>query len=109
MARAVPVNDHMVFTVPVEPLPARSGGPPLCIGSWGSAGLRRVVRIGDGWLASAYNTTPEDFAAGWRRLRQQIADGGGHPGAWRNGLATLRFHLGDDADAVLADRLALSS
>jgi len=42
----------------------RAGPVPLWIGSWGSAaGLRRVARLGDGWLASAYNTTP----AGWRR------------------------------------------
>ena len=39
---------------------APGGGVPLWIGSWGSAaGLRRVARLGDGWLASAYNTTPE--------------------------------------------------
>jgi len=37
---------------------------PLWIGSWGSpAGLRRVARHGDGWLASAYNITPERLAA----------------------------------------------
>lgn len=33
---------------------------PLWLGSWGSAaGLRRVARLGDGWLASAYHETPE--------------------------------------------------
>ena len=37
--------------------------PPLWIASWGSpAGLRRVAELGDGWLASAYNTTPDAFA-----------------------------------------------
>ena len=42
---------------PLEPRPATP--PPLWIASWGSpAGLRRVARLGDGWLASAYNTTP---------------------------------------------------
>lgn len=49
----------------LEPRPTRPEGPPLWIGSWGSpAGLRRVARLGDGWLASAYNTTPEQVAAG---------------------------------------------
>ena len=49
----------------LEPRPLRPDGPPIWIGSWGSpAGLRRVVRLGDGWLASAYNTTPEQVAAG---------------------------------------------
>jgi alkanesulfonate monooxygenase SsuD/methylene tetrahydromethanopterin reductase-like flavin-dependent oxidoreductase (luciferase family) len=36
---------------------------PLWVASWGSpAGLRRAARA-DGWLASAYNTTPPRFAA----------------------------------------------
>ncbi len=92
---------------PLEPSPAQSGGPPLWIGSWGSAvGLRRVARIGDGWLASAYNTTPEVFADAWRRLRQEVAGRGGDPDAWDNGLATLWFHLGDDAETMLTERLA---
>ena len=45
----------------LEPEGPRLAAPPtpvpLWIGSWGSAaGLRRVARLGDGWLASAYNT-----------------------------------------------------
>ena len=38
------------------PPPRQSRGIPVWIGSWGSrAGMRRVARAGDGWLASAYN------------------------------------------------------
>lgn len=92
---------------PLEPLPTQPGGPPLWIGSWGSAvGLRRAARIGDGWLASAYNTTPDVFAGAWRRLRQEVADHGGDPDVFDNGLATLWFHLGDDAEVMLTQRLA---
>jgi alkanesulfonate monooxygenase SsuD/methylene tetrahydromethanopterin reductase-like flavin-dependent oxidoreductase (luciferase family) len=55
--------------VPLDPRPARDGGVPLWLGSWGSpAGLRRVSRLGDGWLASAYNTDPQAFAAARERL-----------------------------------------
>ncbi len=44
----------------LEPRPVQPGGPPVWIASWGSpAGLRRVARLGDGWLASAYHTSPE--------------------------------------------------
>jgi len=44
----------------LEPRPV---GAPLWVASWGSdAGMRRVARLGDGWLASGYNTTPEAFA-----------------------------------------------
>ena len=47
----------------LRPHPARPDGPPIWVASWGSAaGLRRVARLGDGWLASAYNTTPERVA-----------------------------------------------
>src|SRR3954447_4336060 len=55
---------YAVPDAPLAPAPRRSGGVPIWIGSWGSAaGLRRVARLGDGWLASAYNTSPEGFAA----------------------------------------------
>ena len=80
--------------------PLRREGIPLWIGSWGSrAGLARVARMGDGWLASAYNTTPERFAAGSR------AAADGFPSA----LATMRTWVADDsceADRVLGDVLA---
>ena len=55
------------------PEPAQHGGPPIWIGSWGSgAGLRRVARLGDGWLASAYNTTPSAFGEAWQTLRSNL-------------------------------------
>ena len=31
-------------------------------------GLRRVARLGDGWLASAYNTDPQTFSTALTRL-----------------------------------------
>jgi alkanesulfonate monooxygenase SsuD/methylene tetrahydromethanopterin reductase-like flavin-dependent oxidoreductase (luciferase family) len=51
--------------VMLEPRPVQRPGRPIWIASWGSpAGLRRVARLGDGWLASAYNTTPGPFPRG---------------------------------------------
>lgn len=61
-----------LFEEAVRTVRARLGteGPPLWIASWGSpAGLRRVARLGDGWLASAYNTTPADLARGRAALQ----------------------------------------
>ena len=56
-------------SAPLSPAPFSSDGVPVWIGSWGSAaGLRRVARHGDGWLASAYNTDPATFAAGRAQL-----------------------------------------
>jgi alkanesulfonate monooxygenase SsuD/methylene tetrahydromethanopterin reductase-like flavin-dependent oxidoreductase (luciferase family) len=80
--------------------PLRREGIPLWIGSWGSpAGMARVARAGDGWLASAYNTTPERFAAG----REKLPDG------FPNALATMWTWVADDqreADRMLAEVLA---
>ena len=81
----------------LEPEPVQAGGPPIWIGSWGSdAGLRRVTRLGDGWLASAYNTTPERFAEGWTRVHELLPVHGKDPGTFANALATTMIHVEDD-------------
>jgi alkanesulfonate monooxygenase SsuD/methylene tetrahydromethanopterin reductase-like flavin-dependent oxidoreductase (luciferase family) len=93
----------------LRPRPARPEGPPIWIGSWGSeAGLRRTARLADGWLASAYNTTPDQFARAWRRLRDLLLEYGKNPDGFPNGLATMWFHLTDDeaeAELVLRTRI----
>jgi alkanesulfonate monooxygenase SsuD/methylene tetrahydromethanopterin reductase-like flavin-dependent oxidoreductase (luciferase family) len=85
--------------VRLEPGPAQDGGPPIWIGSWGSdAGLRRVARLGDGWLASAYNTTPQGFAEGTTRLRELLPLHEKDPDAFSNALATMMIHVEDDRE-----------
>ena len=95
--------------VELQPYPAQPGGPPIWIGSWGSdAGLRRVARLGDGWLASAYNTTPELFADARARLGDYLTEYGKNPVAFPNGLATMWFHITEDrseARRILQQRL----
>jgi probable F420-dependent oxidoreductase len=83
--------------VTLEPYPAQRPGPPIWIGSWGSeAGLRRVVRLGDGWLASAYNTTPEAFAAARRTLAEHLHASGKDPDRFPNAIATMFFYVTED-------------
>ena len=93
----------------LEPRPAQPLGPPIWVGSWGSAaGLRRVARLADGWLASAYNTTPELFGHAWHALRSQLPDHGKAAETFPNALATMWCYITDDrdeADRVLAERL----
>ncbi|HZB07109.1 MAG TPA: LLM class flavin-dependent oxidoreductase [Thermoleophilaceae bacterium] len=83
---------------PLEPRPRRR--LPIWIGSWGSpAGLRRVARLADGWLASAYNTTPEAFGA----ARATLPDG------LPNALVTMWTWVTEDArdaERILRDVLA---
>ena len=94
--------------VVLEPGPRRAGGVPLWIGSWGSpAGLRRVARAGDGWLASAYNTTPERFAEARASLARAAADRGREE--IPNALATMWTWVAEDraeGDRVLNEILA---
>ena len=94
----------------LAPAPRRPGGIPLWIGSWGSkAGLRRVARVGDGWLASAYNTTPDSFKAAKESLSQQLDSRGRDRGRFPNALATMWTWITEDArqeDSVLREVLA---
>ncbi len=93
----------------LQPAPAQPGGPPIWIGSWGSAaGLRRVARLGDGWLASAYNTTPELFTEARARLDGYLREHGKNADQFPNGLATMWFYITEDqaeADRILEQRL----
>ena len=83
--------------VTLEPYPAQRPGPPIWIGSWGSeAGLRRVARLGDGWLASAYNTTPVAFAAARRRLAENLDAAGKEPNRFPNAIATMFFYVTEE-------------
>lgn len=94
----------------LEPYPVQPDGPPIWVGSWGSeAGLRRVARRADGWLASAYNTTPELFAAAWDQLGHSLQNAGRDPYHFPNAIATMLFYITDDrheADHILHDLVA---
>jgi alkanesulfonate monooxygenase SsuD/methylene tetrahydromethanopterin reductase-like flavin-dependent oxidoreductase (luciferase family) len=96
---AVAALRALLLDEPPPLLPARRG-IPLWIGSWGSeAGLRRVTRLGDGWFASAYNTSPAAFAAAREAL----------PAGFPNALVTMWTWITEDsrdADRMLRDVLA---
>ena len=94
----------------LEPLPTQRPGIPIWIGSWGSeAGMRRVARLADGWLASAYNTTPELFASARSALCDQLHAYGRDAATFPNALATMWTWVTDtqdEGDRVLAGVLA---
>jgi alkanesulfonate monooxygenase SsuD/methylene tetrahydromethanopterin reductase-like flavin-dependent oxidoreductase (luciferase family) len=95
---------YRVPAAPLLPTPRRSTPVPLWIGSWGSkAGMRRVARLGDGWLASAYNTAPDAFGAAKRSLSEQLDSQGRDPTGFPNALVTMWTWISDDAGK--ADRM----
>jgi alkanesulfonate monooxygenase SsuD/methylene tetrahydromethanopterin reductase-like flavin-dependent oxidoreductase (luciferase family) len=94
----------------LAPAPRRRGTVPLWLGSWGSnAGLRRVARLGDGWFASAYNTTPDGFAVARELLSAELAARGRDPDGFPNALVSMWTWITPDAgeaDRVLRNVLA---
>ena len=108
-----PPSKTLFYAVPdgeLAPPPQRDGGVPVWIGSWGSAaGLRRVARLADGWLASAYNTTPERFAAARERLGEELDERGRISDAFPHALVSMWTLITDDpveAERVVTDTLA---
>jgi alkanesulfonate monooxygenase SsuD/methylene tetrahydromethanopterin reductase-like flavin-dependent oxidoreductase (luciferase family) len=90
----------------VEPLTAAATSPQLWIASWGSpAGARRVAELGDGWLASAYNSSPQEF----RRMLDRLDDAGRPAAGFPNAVATAWLYVTDRphaADRIVDDVLA---
>jgi alkanesulfonate monooxygenase SsuD/methylene tetrahydromethanopterin reductase-like flavin-dependent oxidoreductase (luciferase family) len=80
------------------------------VASWGSpAGLRRVARLGEGWLASAYNTTPDSFRDGLKRLAEELRRDGKAPESFPSAVATTWLYITEDkgeAERRLSDVLA---
>jgi alkanesulfonate monooxygenase SsuD/methylene tetrahydromethanopterin reductase-like flavin-dependent oxidoreductase (luciferase family) len=94
----------------LEPAPSSPAGPPIWIASWGSpAGLRRVARLGDGWLASGYNTTPSGFGESLARLGDELEAAGASREAFPNGIVTMWLYVSEarrDAERKLGEVLA---
>jgi alkanesulfonate monooxygenase SsuD/methylene tetrahydromethanopterin reductase-like flavin-dependent oxidoreductase (luciferase family) len=93
---------------PLSPAPRRP--IPVWLASWGSkAGLRRVARLGDGWFASAYNTTPDDFEVARESLSEELRARGKDPDRFPNALVTMWTWITEDAhdaERMLRDVLA---
>lgn len=83
--------------IELEPYPAQQSGPPIWIGSWGSeAGMRRVARLADGWLASALHGTPESFSQARDLLQERLVKAGKEPNGFPNALATMWLYITED-------------
>ena len=83
--------------IELEPYPAQQSGPPIWIGSWGSkAGMRRVARLADGWLASALHGNPESFSQARDLLRESLIKAGKEPDRFPNAMATMWLYITED-------------
>ncbi|HEY0817022.1 MAG TPA: LLM class flavin-dependent oxidoreductase [Pseudonocardia sp.] len=107
-----PPTDGRYYSAPEQalvPLPAQHR-VPIWLGSWGSpTGLRRVARLGDGWLASAYNTTPEAFADNVTALKDELDRVGRSGEVFPHALVTMWTWITEsreEADRIVNELLA---
>jgi alkanesulfonate monooxygenase SsuD/methylene tetrahydromethanopterin reductase-like flavin-dependent oxidoreductase (luciferase family) len=92
-----PAGRFYPTTETLRPVPSRPDGPPIWIASWGSdAGLTRVARLGDGWLASGYNATPARVAGSRAILAAALARDGRRLDGFPCALATVWTYVTDD-------------
>jgi alkanesulfonate monooxygenase SsuD/methylene tetrahydromethanopterin reductase-like flavin-dependent oxidoreductase (luciferase family) len=83
----------------LSPLPPHP--PQIWGGSWGSdVRLQRMVEVADGWMASAYNTTPDRFAAARLRIDHHLAAAGRDAASFPDLLATMWCYVSEDVATV---------
>jgi alkanesulfonate monooxygenase SsuD/methylene tetrahydromethanopterin reductase-like flavin-dependent oxidoreductase (luciferase family) len=99
---APPFTGRFYSTAGVEPAPppVPPHGPPLRPASWGSpVRPRQAARLGDGWVASGDNTTPELFRSRCDALPRRLP----------RAIATMWLYVTGSrraGDRVLSQRLA---
>ena len=88
--------------ISIEPKPFQKPHPPIFIGTWGSSdvGLRRVAKYGDGWMASAYNITPDKFKEKWKILLSYRQALGKDIQSFENSVMSMFGYIDDDGNKV---------
>ena len=82
--------------VSLAPKPVQPGGVPIWLASNNvEPGLKRVARLGDGWLNNI--TSPETYRECWDKIRAYAADSGRDPEAIEPGLYFTLTGGGKDA------------
>jgi alkanesulfonate monooxygenase SsuD/methylene tetrahydromethanopterin reductase-like flavin-dependent oxidoreductase (luciferase family) len=84
--------------VTLEPKPVQPGGVPIWLASNNvEPGLKRVARIGDGWLNNI--TSPEIYRECWDKIRAHATEAGRDPNTIQPGLYITMAAGGKDAAA----------
>ena len=87
--------------VVVAPRPFQKPHPPILIGSWGSdIGLRRVAKYGDGWMASAYNITPDKFKMKWKTILSYRRDMGKDSTRFGNSVVSMFGYIDNNKEKI---------
>jgi alkanesulfonate monooxygenase SsuD/methylene tetrahydromethanopterin reductase-like flavin-dependent oxidoreductase (luciferase family) len=83
------------------PKPVQKPHPPIYVGSWGSdAGLKRLAKYSNGWMASAYNITPAKFKEKWNFLLAYRKSLGKEEEPFDNSVMSMFGYIHDDKDKI---------
>ncbi|GAA1281792.1 LLM class flavin-dependent oxidoreductase [Pseudonocardia aurantiaca] len=114
-------GEAMGVTGSIGPTPAQHGGPPVLVGGYGPAAIRRVVRYGAGWISGgggpeAFRRTADRVRAAWAESDREgdpYLAAMGHFALGEHGRAVARRYLtdyygflgGDAAESIAARAL----
>ena len=89
--------------VTIAPASIQKPGPPIWISSWGSpAGMRRVAQLGDGWVASALHSTPEEFGEAKGLLTRALLKANKEHDTFPHAVDTMFMYIDGDGDRARA-------
>jgi len=93
---------YQLEKISVAPKPFQKPHPPIFIGTWGSSevGIRRAAKYGDGWMASAYNITPDKFKEKWNVLLSYRKRLGKDIESFENCIMSMFGYIDNDKDKV---------
>ena len=114
-------GEALGVTGSIGPTPAQRGGPPVLVGGYGPAAIRRVVRYGAGWISGgggpeAFRRTADRVRAAWAasdREGDPYLAAMGHFALGEHGRTVARRYLtdyygflgGDAAETIAARAL----
>ena len=85
--------------ISVLPHPSQQPCPPIWVSSWGSEiGMRRVARIGDGWIASGWHSTPHEYGEARKILDRELTAQGRNPATFPGSADTIYVYT-DESDS----------
>jgi alkanesulfonate monooxygenase len=94
------VDEFNLREAVMVPRPTQRPRPPVLIGGYVDAVLRRAATQGDGWLTYFY--TPASFIRGWQKVKAFAREAGREP-AELTSTNQLAIHVGRSRDETTAD------
>ncbi|HEU4945706.1 MAG TPA: LLM class flavin-dependent oxidoreductase [Kribbella sp.] len=110
LVRGEPIDPGRFYPVRPRLAPLPDQPPQIWFGSWGSdRRLAAMASVADGWLASAYNASPDQYAQTRARLDHHLRAAGREPAAFPDTIATMWLYITDsrqEAGHLLSEVMA---